>query len=181
MLVMMDRDGVINQDSPDYIKSPKEWIPIPHSLNAITRLNHAGHQVVVVTNQSGVGRGYYAMDTLEDIHKKMHDALSVIGGHIDALYICPHSPDDGCDCRKPKPGMLMNVAKDFNADLKQAYFVGDSLRDMQAAQQVGALPILVRTGNGNETLKKHKLALQEIPVYADLSEVVGAIIEGTIS
>lgn len=181
MLIMMDRDGVINHDSPDYIKSPKEWIPILHSLNAITRLNHAGHHVVVVTNQSGVGRGYFSMDTLEAIHKKMHDELSLIGGRLDGIYICPHSPDDHCDCRKPKPGLLMQVAKDFHADLKQAYFIGDALRDIQAAQKVGALPILVLTGKGKESLKQHKLELRNIPVYADLSEAVGAIIEGTVS
>lgn len=181
MLVIMDRDGVINYDSDDYIKSPKEWIPIPHSLNAITRLNHAGHQVVVATNQSGIGRGYYSKDTLNDIHEKLHSELSAIGGHLDGLYYCPHTPDDGCDCRKPKPGMLLQIAHDFNADLKRAYFIGDDFRDIQAAQLVGALPILVRTGKGEKTLKEHKAALTHIPIYADLSEVVGAIIEGTIS
>lgn len=181
MLVIMDRDGVINHDSPDYIKSPKEWISIPHSLNAITRLNHAGHQVVVATNQSGIGRGYYSVETLEAIHQKMRDELSAIGGHLDGIYFCSHTPDDHCDCRKPKPGMLMQIAKDFNANLKQAYFIGDSFRDIQAAQQVGALPILVRTGNGEKTEAGYKADLRHIPVYTDLSEVVGAIIEGVVS
>ena len=180
MLIMMDRDGVINADSPDYIKSVKEWIPIPHSLNAITRLNHAGHQVVLVTNQSGVGRGYYSLDTLANIHQKMKDELSAIGGHVDGIYFCPHTPDDACDCRKPKPGMLLQVAKDFHADLKQTYFIGDSIRDIQAAQAVGCLPILVKTGNGEKTISEHA-TLKNIPIYADLSEVVGAIIEGTLS
>ncbi|MCB1827654.1 MAG: D-glycero-beta-D-manno-heptose 1,7-bisphosphate 7-phosphatase [Coxiellaceae bacterium] len=181
MLIIMDRDGVINQDSPDYIKSSKEWQPIPHSLNAITRLNHAGHQVVVATNQSGVGRGYYSLETLKSIHQKMHDELSAVGGHLDGVYFCPHAPDEGCECRKPKPGMLLQIAKDFNADLKRAYFIGDSIRDMQAAQSVGALPILVRTGNGEKTEREHQSDLRHIPIYADLSEVVGAIIEGTVS
>ena len=178
MLVIMDRDGVINHDSTEYIKSPKEWIAIPHSLNAITRLNHAGHQVVVATNQSGVGRGYYSMDTLNAIHQKMKNELSSIGGHLDGLYICPHKPDDLCRCRKPQPGMLLEIANDFNADLKETYFIGDSLRDIEAAQQVGALPVLVRTGKGEAMLKAHQAALQNVPVYADLSEVVGAIIGG---
>ena len=181
MLVIMDRDGVINFDSKEYIKSPKEWNPIPHSLNAITRLNHAGHQVVVATNQSGVGRGYYTLATLEAIHQKMKDELLVIGGHVDGVYFCPHTPDDGCECRKPKPGMLFEIGKDFNTDLKQAYFIGDSLRDIQAAQRAGTLPILVRTGKGETMLKKHKAVFREVPVYADLGEVVGAIIEGTVS
>lgn len=181
MLIIMDRDGVINYDSPDYIKSPKEWKAIPHSLHAITRLNHAGHQVVVATNQSGVGREYYSLDTLNAIHQKMKDELSAIGGHFDGIYFCPHHPDDGCDCRKPEPGMLLQIGKDFNADLKQAYFIGDSLRDIQAAQKVGALPVLVLTGKGEQTLAENKLALRHIPVYKDLAEVVGAIIDGTLS
>lgn len=181
MLIIMDRDGVINQDSVDYIKSPKEWIPIPHSLNAITRLNHAGHQVVVATNQSGVGRGYYSIATLDAIHKKMKDELAIIGGHLDGIYYCPHKPEDGCECRKPKPGMLLQIGRDFNADLKQAYFIGDNFRDIQAAQAAGALPILVKTGRGKEVLKEHKLELRHIPVYDDLSEVVGAIIGGVVS
>ncbi len=181
MLIIIDRDGVINHDSVDYIKSPKEWIAIPSSLNAITRLNHAGHQVVVATNQSGIGRGYYSPDTLEAIHQKMRDELSAVGGRLDGIYFCPHIPDDHCECRKPKPGLLIQIAKDFNVDLKQSYFIGDSFRDIQAAQQVAALPILVRTGNGERTLKENKATLRSIPVYADLSEVVGAIIEGSVS
>ncbi len=181
MLIILDRDGVINEDSPDYIKSPKEWIPIPHSLNAVSRLNHAGHQVVVATNQSGVGRGYYSQATLEEIHKKMTDELAVFDGRLDGIYVCPHTPDDACDCRKPKVGMLMQIAKDFNADLKRAYLIGDSFRDIQAAQTVGCLPVLVKTGNGEKVLEEHKLELKGVPVYADLSTVVGAIIAGSLS
>jgi len=180
MLVIMDRDGVINQDSKDYIKSPKEWISIPHSLNAITRLNNAGHQVIVATNQSGIGRGYYSLDELEQIHQKMKDELSAIGGRIDGIYCCPHTPEDGCDCRKPKPGLLLQIAKDLNADLKQAYLIGDSLRDIQAAQAVGCLPVLVKTGNGAKTLAENK-TLRNVPAYQDLSKVVGAIIDGTLT
>jgi len=180
MLIIMDRDGVINQDSPEYIRSPKEWIPIPHSLNAITRLNKAGHQVIVVTNQSGVGRGYYSLETLEKIHQKMRDELAAIGGRIDGLYFCPHTPEDHCECRKPKPGMLLEAAQDFNADLKQAYFIGDSIRDIQAAQAVGCLPVLVKTGNGEKTLAANR-TLRNVPVYQDLSDVVGVIIEGTLT
>ncbi len=181
MLIIMDRDGVINYDSDEYIKSPKEWIPIPHSLNAIMRLHQAGHQLVVATNQSGIGRGYYSRDVLNAIHQKMKDELSAIGGHLDGIYICPHTPDDACDCRKPKPGMLLEIARDFNADLKQAYYVGDSIRDIQAAQAVGCLPVLVKTGNGEETLAKHAAELKDVPVYADLAAVAGSIIKGSLS
>jgi len=174
MLIIIDRDGVINHDSPDYIKSPKEWIPISHSLDAITRLNHAGHQVVVATNQSGVGRGYYSLDMLEKIHQRMKDELASIGGHLDGIYFCPHTPEDNCDCRKPKPGLLLQIAKDFSTDLTTAYFIGDSLRDLQAAEAAGCLPVLVKTGNENK-------ALAGIPIYNDLAQVAEAIISGRLT
>lgn len=181
MLIILDRDGVINVDSDDYIKSPKEWEPIAHSLSAIARLNEAGHTVVVATNQSGVGRGYFTQQTLDAIHEKMREELAAVGGHLQGIYFCPHSPDDHCACRKPKAGLLLDIARDFKADLKQAYVVGDSLRDIQAAHTVGALPILVRTGKGKKTLQEGDKALEGVPVYKDLAAFVGAIVAGVDS
>ncbi len=135
-LVILDRDGVINYDSPEYIKSPEEFHLIPGSLSAIARLTKAGYSVVIATNQSGVGRGYYTLEILDKIHQKMNDALALEGGHIDGIYFCPHLPEEGCECRKPKPGLLLRIAEDFKIDLRQALFIGDSLRDWEAAQAV---------------------------------------------
>ena len=175
MFVILDRDGVINHDSEEYIKSPEEWLPIAGSLEAIARLNQADIQVFVATNQSGVNRGYYDEATLEDIHNKMHEALKTVGGHIDGLYYCPHHPDENCSCRKPRTQMLEKIARDFNVDLHDAIFIGDSWRDMEAAMAVGAKPVLVMTGNGEDTL--HSIEdLREVTVYSNLSEVVDDIL-----
>ena len=150
-LVILDRDGVINHDSKQFIKSPAEWRPIPGSLEAIARLNQAGYRVVVATNQSGVGRGLFDMDTLNAIHDKMHRAVLAAGGRIDAIFYCPHAVDAGCRCRKPATGMFERIAGCFNIDLPGTPAVGDSLRDLQAAVAVGALPLLVLTGKGTQT------------------------------
>ncbi|HNC53495.1 MAG TPA: D-glycero-beta-D-manno-heptose 1,7-bisphosphate 7-phosphatase [Accumulibacter sp.] len=150
-LVILDRDGVINYDSRQFIKSPAEWRPIPGSIEAIARLNQAGYRVVVATNQSGIGRGLFDMDTLNAIHDKMHRAVHEAGGRIDAIFYCPHSIDSGCNCRKPKTGMLERIANCFNIDLPGTPAVGDSLRDLQAASAVGAIPLLVMTGKGTQT------------------------------
>lgn len=152
MLIVLDRDGVINKDSPHFIKSPDEWIPIPGSLEAIARLKQAGHTVVVATNQSGVGRGLYTLDTLAAIHQKMLAALQAVGASLDGIYYCPHHPDEGCDCRKPKAGMMHQIARDFNPNWPDAMLVGDSLRDLQSAAAVGCPATLVLTGKGQETL-----------------------------
>ena len=149
-LVILDRDGVINHDSDQYIKSPEEWKPIPGSLTAIARLNQAGFLVVVATNQSGIGRGLFETDTMIAIHDKMFKALAQVGGHIDAIFFCPHTNDDNCECRKPKPGMFREIAARFNADLAGVPAIGDSLRDLQAAQAAGAQPVLVLTGKGRK-------------------------------
>ena len=132
-LVILDRDGVINQDSVHYIKSPAEWKPLPGSLEAIARLNQAGYRVVVATNQSGVGRGLFDMDTLNAIHEKMHRAVQAVGGRIDAIFYCPHAPDANCDCRKPRPGMFERIAACFNIDLARVHAVQDSIKVEQAA------------------------------------------------
>ncbi|HEV2613632.1 MAG TPA: D-glycero-beta-D-manno-heptose 1,7-bisphosphate 7-phosphatase [Gammaproteobacteria bacterium] len=142
-LVILDRDGVINYDSPEYIKSPEEWHAIPGSLEAIARLNKAGFKVAIATNQSGVGRGYYSLDVLEKINQKMLDEMKKVDAHIDALFFCPHKPEDKCDCRKPKPGLLLKIADYLKIDLKEAVMVGDSPRDIQAAQAAGTDGILV--------------------------------------
>jgi len=151
-LVILDRDGVINVDSADFIKRPEEWKPIPGSLEAIARLNQAGYRVVIATNQSGVSRGLLDMPTLNAIHDKMHKAAAHVGGRIDAVFYCPHAQDANCSCRKPKPGLLLDVAHRFNADLKGVPSIGDSRRDLEAAVAVGAAPILVLPGQGRQTL-----------------------------
>ena len=150
-LVILDRDGVINFDSPDFIKRPDEWKPIPDSLAAIARLNQAGYRVVVATNQSGISRGLLDMPTLNAIHDKMHKAAAQVGGRIDAVFYCPHGADAKCVCRKPLPGLLHEVARRFNCDLTGVPSIGDSLRDLEAAAAVGGAPILVLTGKGPAT------------------------------
>jgi len=150
--VLLDRDGVINRDSDDFIKSPEEWLPIEGSLEAIAMLNERGYKVVVVTNQSGIARGLFDAGMLEKIHDKMHRLLNEKGGAIAAVYYCPHGPESTCECRKPKAGLLKAFAADFDAELAKIFVVGDSLRDLQAAQAVGAQPILVKTGKGQQTL-----------------------------
>ena len=170
-LVILDRDGVINEDSDQYIKSPSEWKPIPQSLEAIARLNHMGFRVVVATNQSGVGRGLFDMSTLNAINDKMYRALAHVGGRIDALFFCPHPAEVNCDCRKPKAGMLLGIAKRFNVDLTDVPLIGDSLRDLQAASTVGAQPILVHTGKGKKTAQDSQLPPSTIE-FSDLNEAV---------
>ena len=174
-LIVLDRDGVINQDSDQYIKSPDEWRPIPGSLEAIARLNQWGYRVVVVTNQSGVGQGLFEMDTLNAIHDKMIRAAAQVGGRIDAIFFCPHTNDDKCDCRKPQAGMLKEVARRYNADLAGVPAIGDSLRDLQAAVTVGAQPILVLTGKGKKTRDDPALP-PGTPVYADLAAAVAKVV-----
>ena len=174
-LAIIDRDGVINYDSGQYIKTPAEWKPIPQSLEAIARLNHAGYRVVVATNQSGVVRGLFDMSTLNAIHDKMYRALATVGGRIDALFFCPHIDESNCDCRKPKPGMLLDIAKRFNVDLKNVPFIGDSLKDLQAAQAIGAKPILVLTGKGEKTSTFKGLPKGTIQ-FVDLNDAVKHII-----
>ena len=150
-LVILDRDGTINHDSAQHIKSPAEWKPIKGSLEAIARLTQAGWRVVVATNQSGIGRGLFDMATLNAIHDTMHRAVHQAGGRIDAIFFCPHPRDSNCECRKPKPGMLLEIAKRMNVELDGVPMVGDSLRDLQAAAAAGARPVLVLTGKGRKT------------------------------
>jgi D-glycero-D-manno-heptose 1,7-bisphosphate phosphatase len=174
-LVILDRDGVINQDSDQFIKSPEEWHPIPGSLAAIARLNQAGYRVVVASNQSGVGRGLFDMAMLGSIHAKMHKLVGQAGGRIDAVFFCPHPADSDCACRKPKPGMLREIAQRYHLELKGVPAIGDSLRDLEAAAAVGARPILVLTGKGRKTAEAGGLP-DGTKVCADLAGAVADLL-----
>lgn len=167
-LIILDRDGVINEDSPLYIKSPDEWHPIKGSLEAIALLNQYGFTVVVATNQSGIARGMYDEGVLSAIHEKMHQAVTAKGGSIDSIFYCPHGPDDNCLCRKPKPGLLQQIAKHYEISLANVISIGDSARDLEAAKNAGATPVLVLTGNGRKTQQTYANSLQEIAYYDDL-------------
>ncbi|NTV96581.1 MAG: D-glycero-beta-D-manno-heptose 1,7-bisphosphate 7-phosphatase [Thiobacillus sp.] len=174
-LIILDRDGVINHDSDQFIKSPDEWRPIPGSLEAIARLNQAGYRVVVASNQSGLGRGLFCMDMLNRIHAKMHRMVGMAGGRIDAVFLCPHPADAECECRKPRAGLFRDIAARYHADLAGVPAVGDALRDIEAAMAVGARPILVRTGKGKRTLASVSLP-EDVVVYDDLKEAVHALV-----
>ncbi|HTH43565.1 MAG TPA: D-glycero-beta-D-manno-heptose 1,7-bisphosphate 7-phosphatase [Oxalicibacterium sp.] len=175
-LVILDRDGVINYDSDNFIKSPEEWIAIPGSLEAIARLNQADYRVVVATNQSGIARGKFNIMTLNAIHQKMHAAAQAVGAEIDAVFFCPHAADDNCDCRKPKAGMLHSIAKRFEVNLKGIPTVGDSLRDLQAGFVVGCKPYLVLTGKGEKTCAKGGLP-PGTATFANLAAVVDEVLK----
>ena len=177
-LIILDRDGVINEDSDDYIKSPDEWIPIPGSLDAVARLNHAGYSVAIASNQSGIARGYFSLETLAAMSVKMNDMLAPLGGRIDAMFFCPHGPKDGCDCRKPRPGMLIETGNRFQTSLENVLFVGDNINDVKAAQAAGAKPVLVKTGKGEQTARLiAENNSMNVPVYEDLADVVNSILE----
>ncbi len=173
-LIILDRDGVINFDSDQFIKNPEEWKPIPGSLEAIARLTQAGYRVVVATNQSGIGRGLFDMPTLNAIHDKMHKACAQVGGRIDAVFFCPHTNDANCACRKPKSGMLEEIALRYGVSLSGVPVVGDSLRDLEAAARVQAQPILVLSGKGGRTQAKGGLPENTL-VYPDLASVVATL------
>jgi D-glycero-D-manno-heptose 1,7-bisphosphate phosphatase len=177
-LVILDRDGVINEDSPEFIKSPAEWIPIPGSLEAIARLNQAGYRVVVASNQSGIARELFDMTTLNAIHQKMHAAAQLVGADIDAIFFCPHAAMDNCDCRKPKPGMFEEISKRFKVSLKGVPTVGDSLRDLQAGFITGCAPYLVLTGKGETTRATGGLP-PGTQVFPDLAAMVTAFLKST--
>ena len=178
-LIILDRDGVINEDSDNFIKSPDEWQPLPGSLEAIAALKNAGWQVVVATNQSGIARKLFDLDTLHAIHDKMHRMVREYGGEIDAIFFCPHGPKDECDCRKPLPGLYEQIAKRLNTSLENVPSIGDSLRDLEAAKTAGAQPILVRTGKGTKTLYSAQ-GIEDVPVYCDLKQAVNALLAGTL-
>lgn len=173
--LILDRDGVINQDSDAYIKSPEEWIPIPGSIDAIANLTAKGFRIVILTNQSGVARGLFDIATLDRIHIRMLTAISLAGGRIDAIFYCPHGPEDACDCRKPKPGLFHRFAAHYGGiDLTGIPAIGDSYRDLEAAWAVGAKPILVETGKGQRTLSRYPDL--DLPIFANLYDAAQYLI-----
>lgn len=174
--MILDRDGVINRDSSDFVKSADEWIPLDGSIEAIAALSKAGFTVAVASNQSGLARGLFDADALSAMNQKMRDLAATAGGHVDHIAICPHGPDDGCDCRKPKPGLLHQISAHFGAGLSNVPAIGDSLRDIQAAQSAGARPILVRSGNGQKTAENLPPALAAIEIYDDLAAAANALV-----
>lgn len=170
-LIILDRDGVINEDSDSFIKTPDEWIPLPGSLEAIARLTKAGYKVVVATNQSGLGRGYFDIMTLNAIHQKMQAAVKAAGGSIEAIFFCPHTASDNCDCRKPRQGMFSSISERYETKLNEVPSVGDSLRDLQAAFLAGCSPILVLSGKGTQTLENGGLPPKTV-IFDSLAAVV---------
>jgi D-glycero-D-manno-heptose 1,7-bisphosphate phosphatase len=176
-LVMIDRDGVINEDSTEFVKSVAEWRPIAGSLEAIAALHRAGWRIAVVTNQSGIGRGLYDVATLEAIHAHMRERVRAAGGELAGVYYCPHLPDDGCECRKPRPGMFRALERELNVSVRGAPYIGDRLSDVEAAENVGARPMLVRTGTGavTETL----LGARRVPVFDDLAAAARSLLDET--
>jgi D-glycero-D-manno-heptose 1,7-bisphosphate phosphatase len=174
-LIILDRDGVINEDSDDYIKSPDEWIPIPGSLESIGKLSQNGFRVVITTNQSGIGRKIFSIEMLHAIHKKMNTHLSQFGGVIDGIFFCPCRPEENCDCRKPKSGLYNDVSDRLQITLENIFCVGDKIADIQAAENAGGTPILVRTGKGNDEINSG-LVPKHILICDDLASFVNKII-----
>jgi len=173
--IILDRDGVINHDSDHYIKAPEEFHPIAGSLEAIAKLNKAGYRVLVVTNQSGIARGLYDHQTLVKIHEKLMKNLSAVGGAIEEIFFCPHHPSEGCDCRKPKPGLFNQIKEKYHVNLADTYFVGDKMTDIDVAELVGCKPMLLLTGRGTETLKKHP-KLESVAHFDNLAQAVEFIL-----
>jgi D-glycero-D-manno-heptose 1,7-bisphosphate phosphatase len=173
--IILDRDGVINFDAPTGIHSPDMWQPIPGSLMAVADLNRAGWQVFVITNQSGIARGYYDLAALSDIHEKMMRELSAVGGYIQEIFFCPHHPGDSCLCRKPRPGLFFQCRDRYGFSLEDVYYVGDKLSDVQAAKAAGCRPILVMTGQGSEALQ-HSPAV-DVDIFPDLAAVAAFLLQ----
>jgi D-glycero-D-manno-heptose 1,7-bisphosphate phosphatase len=173
--IILDRDGVINFESDEYIKSPAEWHPIPGSLEAIAALNRAGFHVFIATNQSGVARGLYDIATLHAIHEKLICELAKVGGYVDEIFFCPHHPDENCLCRKPKPGLLWQIQEKYPLQFSETFYIGDSLKDIQVAQEVGCKPLLVLTGNGLQTHAKYAESLT-VPTFPDLAHAVAYVL-----
>ncbi len=176
-LIVLDRDGVINQDSDHYIKTVEEWVPIPGAIEAIARLSKAGYAIAVATNQSGLARGYFSQATLDAMHDKLRKLVQQQGGDVDMIAYCPHGPDDDCDCRKPLPGLFQQIASHFGLpDLQQVPVVGDTLRDLEAGMSLGCIPYLVRTGKGERYIAKGLPSDWQITVMDDLSAVADSLL-----
>lgn len=178
--IILDRDGVINQESENYIKKASDWRPLPGSLEAIANLNRHGYTVAVVTNQSMIGRGLSTEANLAKIHKKMQTALKKVGGHIERILYCPHAPEDGCACRKPGVALLERLVEEYAINLQDVPYIGDSYRDMQAAKKMGMQPILVLTGYGHKTLSESDLKYdKQLLIFHSLHHAVEAILRKT--
>jgi D-glycero-D-manno-heptose 1,7-bisphosphate phosphatase len=181
-LLVLDRDGVINEDSDDYIRQLADWHPLPGSIEAIARLSQAGYRIAIATNQSGLSRGYFGLDELETIHQTLCQLVEERGGRIEGIFYCPHLPDAGCNCRKPATGLLQAIEDELDDRLADCYFIGDSLKDLQAARKYGCRPVLVRTGKGAGTVRQLNSSgvdierPGEIPVYDDLACAADAIL-----
>ena len=172
-LIILDRDGVINEDSDNYIRSVDEWIPVPGSINAIVELSKAGYTIAVATNQSGLARGYFPESELDAMHNKMNALVDADGGNIESVLFCPHGPDDNCQCRKPNPGMVKQLLTEHNVEASETWVVGDSLRDLQAGLNAGCKVALVKTGKGKRTIKaieEREPQLKSIPLFENLKE-----------
>ncbi len=181
-LLILDRDGVINQDSDGYIRSLADWTPVPGSIEAIAALSKAGFRIAIATNQSGLSRGYFTLDDMEEIHQRLCQLVENEGGEIAGIFYCPHLPDEGCDCRKPATGLLQAIEAELETPVADSYFVGDSLKDLQAARAMHCKPVLVLTGKGPKTqqqLGAEGVDLrdpQEVPIYPDLAAAAQAIL-----
>lgn len=173
--IILDRDGVINYDSIHYIKSPDEWLPIPGSLEAIAQLNRHGYRVLIATNQSGIARGFYDIDTLDAIHEKLTRELAAVGGYVEEIFFCPHHPDDHCECRKPNPGMLHAIAEKYAVNLEKTHFIGDSHVDIQAANAAGCQPILILSDKGLLAQARYP-EMKEVPCFDSLAKAVDYIL-----
>ena len=174
--IVLDRDGVINEDSDNYIRSECEWVPIPGSIDAIANLTHAGYRIAIVTNQSGLSRGYFDNGSLNEMHRKLFNLISLRGGNIEIILFCPHIPKDKCQCRKPSIGLLKQLEARIGILLVGLPFIGDSLTDIQTAKQVGMKPILVKTGKGLKTLASDQAELDGVEVYDDLQAASNKIL-----
>ena len=174
-VLVLDRDGVINEDSPDYIRSVEEWQPIPGSIEAIARASKAGYTIAVASNQSGLARGLFDLDALTEIHDRMIEAVEDAGGRIDIITWCPHHPDEDCECRKPRIGLLMRIEQELGVSLAGQWFVGDSTRDLEAARAAGMIPVLVRTGNGSKI--ENDIDRREVRVFDDLGGAVEELLK----
>jgi D-glycero-D-manno-heptose 1,7-bisphosphate phosphatase len=181
-VIILDRDGVINHDSDDYIKTVDEWIALEGSIEAMGKLYTAGYKLFVFTNQSGIGRGFYTVETMQDMHTKMAKLLAEVGARVEAIFFCPHKPEQHCDCRKPKPNMLLEMANSFQLDLTQAWVVGDSWRDAEAGMAVSANVAVVKTGKGKKTIKENAEIIESksIPVFKNLAEFSEKLLAGKV-
>lgn len=179
-VIVLDRDGVINHDSDQFVKSAAEWTPIAGSIDAMVRLAQAGYRLAIATNQSGLGRGLLTLDDLNAMHQRLQERLAESGAYVDAIFFCPHRPEARCACRKPAPGLLLAAQDRFAVAPRDLLVIGDSLRDLEAARAVGAAAVLVLTGKGAGTLAEHRERLGETPVYRDLAEAADAILGASL-